>query len=101
MNCNAVTPPAIDPNKGALDETLDPAVLDAHIDVTFAALKCGLTHVSHITTEGMEAPHVKYTWLGQTRNHHDDHHAYNYAILEKIVQWHLGHLARTAVRSHR
>ena len=96
VNCKSVTPPALDPAKGAQDETFDPAVLDAHIDLTVAAQQCGLTHVSHITTEGMEAPHARYTWLGQTRNHHDDHHAYNYPILEKIAQWHISKLARTA-----
>jgi hypothetical protein len=96
VNCKSVSPPAIDAAKGALDENLDPAVLDAHIAITVAAHQCGLTHVSHLTTEGMEAPHVKYSWLGQTRNHHDDHHASNYPILEKIVQWNLGNMARTA-----
>src|SRR5205814_6204301 len=96
LNCKHVSPPSLDPSKGAQDETFDPAVLSAHLDITAAAQQCGLTHVSHITTEGMEAPHVKYTWLGQTRNHHDDHHAYNYPILEKIVQWNLGNLARMA-----
>jgi hypothetical protein len=95
-NCKTLTPPPLDPARGALDETFDPAVLTAHIDITVAAQQCGLTHVSHITTEGMEAPHTRYSWLGQARNHHDDHHAYNYPILEKIAQWHLGNLARTA-----
>jgi hypothetical protein len=96
VNCKSVTPPSLDPAKGAQDETFDPAVLAAHIDITVAAQQCGLTHVSHITTEGMEAPHAKYTWLGQTRNHHDDHHAYNYPMLEKIVAWNLGNVAHTA-----
>jgi hypothetical protein len=96
VNCKSVRPPTLDPAKGALDETLDPDVLKAHIDLTVAAQQCGLTHVSHITTEGMEAPHVRYTWLGETRNHHDDHHAYNYPVLEKIAQWNLGNIARTA-----
>jgi hypothetical protein len=96
LGCKSVSPPAIDAGKGAQDETFDPAVLDAHLQLTAAAQQCGLTHVSHITTEGMEAPHAKYAWLGQTRNHHDDHHAANYPILEKITQWNLGNLARMA-----
>jgi hypothetical protein len=95
-SCKSLSPPAIDPAKGALDETFDPAVLNAHLELTVAAQQCGLTHVSHVTTEGMEAPHSRYTWLGQTRNHHDDHHAYNYPMLEKIAQWNLGNLARLA-----
>jgi hypothetical protein len=85
--CKNLTAPAIDPKKGALDETLDPEVLDAHIDVTLAAQRCNLTHVSHISIEGMEGPHARYTWLGQTRNHHDDQHAANTPILEKIVTY--------------
>lgn len=84
-NCKTIAPPAIAASKGALDETLDAEVLDAHIDVTLAAQRCNLTHVSHISIEGMEGPHARYTWVGQTRNHHDDHHASNYPILEKIV----------------
>jgi len=85
--CKNVAAPAIAANKGAMDETLDPEVLDAHIDVTLAAQRCNLTHVSHISIEGMEGPHAKYTWVGQTRNHHDDHHAGNTAILEKIATY--------------
>jgi hypothetical protein len=84
-NCKTIAPPTIDPRKGAMDETLDAEVLDGHIDVTLAAQRCNLTHVSHISIEGMEGPHAKYSWLGQTRNHHDDHHAGNQPILEKIV----------------
>jgi len=38
LDCKSVKAPAIDPMKGALDETLDPDVLAAHIDVSFAAL---------------------------------------------------------------
>jgi hypothetical protein len=98
INCKSVSPPAIDAKKGALDETIDPAVLDAHLDITVAAHQCGLTHVSHITTEGMEAPHARYTWLGQTKNHHDDHHASNFTVLEKIAQWNVGIVARLAER---
>jgi hypothetical protein len=86
-NCKAVMAPQVGPMEGALDENLDPKVLAGHIDVTFQALRCGLTHVSHITIEGMEAPHVRYTWVGQTANHHNDHHAYNYPILQKIDTW--------------
>jgi hypothetical protein len=86
-NCKNVPAPTIDPKKGALDENLDQEVLDAHIDVTLAAQRCSLTHVSHVSIEGMEGPHARYTWLGQTRNHHDDQHAANLPILEKIVTY--------------
>jgi hypothetical protein len=79
---------------GALDENLDPKVLEAMIDISFQAQKCGLTRVSHIAMEGMEAPHVKYRWLGQTRDHHNDHHASNFAVLEKIATWWFAQIAR-------
>jgi hypothetical protein len=96
LTCKNATPPAIDPAKGALDDNLDPDVLAAHIDLTFAAQQCGLTHVSHISIEGMEAPHVRYTWapIGQTKNHHDDHHGFNYAVLQKIDTWWMSQVAR-------
>jgi hypothetical protein len=95
-SCKTPTPPTLDPKKGAMDETIDPAVLDAHIDVTFAAQRCNLTHVSHISIEGMEGPHVKYSWLGETANHHDDHHASNQPILEKIVTYWMQKVAKVA-----
>jgi hypothetical protein len=62
-------------------------VMTAHIDVILAAQKCGLTRVSHILFEGMEGPHIVYNWLGDPRNHHDDHHAGDMAILQKIATW--------------
>jgi hypothetical protein len=67
---------------GRLDQ-----LLTAHIDIAFAAHKCGLTHVSHIAFEGMEGPKVVYSWLGDTRNHHDDHHANDMAMVQKIYTW--------------
>jgi hypothetical protein len=87
-------PAATGAGAGALDENLDPAVLAAMIDISFQAQKCGLTRVSHIAMEGMEAPHVKYRWLGQTRDHHNDHHAYAYPVLEKIATWWFAQIAR-------
>jgi Protein of unknown function (DUF1552) len=69
----------------------DSASLDqqikAHIDIVFAAQKCGLTRVSHIAFEGMEGPHIVYSWLNDPRNHHDDHHANDTAMLQKIATW--------------
>jgi hypothetical protein len=93
LNCKSVSPPALAATRGAMDETIDPEVLAAHIQVTFAAQKCNLTHVSHISIEGMEAPHTVYRWLGQTKNHHDDHHAFNYPMLEKIDRWWMTQMA--------
>jgi hypothetical protein len=58
-----------------------------HIDIVFAAQKCGLTRVSHISFEGMEGPHIVYSWLQDPRNHHDDHHANDAAMLQKIATW--------------
>jgi hypothetical protein len=81
---------------GALNENLDPKVLEAMIDISFQAQKCGLTRVSHIAMEGMEAPHVKYRWLGETGDHHNDHHAYAYPVLEKIATWWFAQVKRMA-----
>jgi hypothetical protein len=57
------------------------------VDITFLMHQCGLTHVSHIQFEGMGGPHIKYDWLGDPRNHHDDNHANDNAILQKIETW--------------
>jgi hypothetical protein len=94
--CTGVMPPALAAGKGAVDEGLDPEVLDRHIDVTHAAHMCGLTRVSHISIEGMEGPHAKYSWLGDPKNHHDDHHANDNAILQKIVAYWFSKMARLA-----
>jgi Protein of unknown function (DUF1552) len=57
------------------------------VDISFVAQQCGLTHVSHLQFEGMGGPHIKYEWLGDPRNHHDDNHANDNAILQKIETW--------------
>ncbi len=57
------------------------------VDINFVAQQCGLTHVSHLQFEGMGGPHIKYQWLGDPRNHHDDNHANDNAILQKIETW--------------
>ena len=57
------------------------------VDINFVAQQCGLTHVSHLQFEGMGGPHIKYEWLGDPRNHHDDNHANDNAILQKIETW--------------
>jgi hypothetical protein len=91
------TKPGQPADAGALDQQLI-----AHIDIVFAAQKCGLTRVSHIAFEGMEGPHITYSWLKDPRNHHDDHHANDTPMLQKIVTWWfermgqmLNHLAST------
>jgi hypothetical protein len=66
----------------------------AHIDVVLAAQRCGLTHVSHVLFEGMEGPHIVYDWLGDPRNHHDDHHAGDTPILLKIATWWMTQIGR-------
>jgi len=57
------------------------------VDITFMAHQCNLTHVSHVSFEGMGGPHIKYEWLGDPRNHHDDNHASDFAIVQKIETW--------------
>jgi hypothetical protein len=64
------------------------------VDITFMAQQCNLTHVSHVSFEGMGGPHVKYEWLGDPRNHHDDNHANDNAILQKIETWWFSMIAR-------
>jgi len=64
------------------------------VDITFLKHQCGLTHVTYFSFEGMEGPHVKYVWLGDPRNHHDDNHANDNAILQKIETWWFSMIAR-------
>jgi hypothetical protein len=66
------------------------------VDMTFLKHQCGLTHVTYVSFEGMEGPHVKYDWLGDPRNHHDDNHASDLPILQKIETWWMTMVARLA-----
>lgn len=50
--------------------SLDPSVIAAHIQVTYAAHLCGLTRVSHISIHGFSSPHTPYRWLGDTQGLH-------------------------------
>jgi hypothetical protein len=68
--------------------------MEQMIDLTFVAQQCNLTHVSHVSFEGMGGPHIKYEWLGDPRNHHDDNHAGDNAILQKIETWWFTMIAR-------
>jgi hypothetical protein len=67
--------------------SLDPDVIAAHVDVLFNAHLCGLTHVSHFTIHGNSSPHNHYSWLGDTRGFHDDHHAGDMPMIAKISSW--------------
>jgi hypothetical protein len=69
-------------------------VLAAHTDVILAAQKCGLTRISHILFEGMEGPHIRYDWLNDPRNHHDDHHAGDMTTCLKIATWWMSQINR-------
>jgi hypothetical protein len=77
--CMKPTAPGADGDLGTM--------IQQHIDIIFAAQKCGLTRVSHIAFEGMEGPHIVYSWLKDPRNHHDDHHAGDMPMLQKIATW--------------
>ena len=70
--------------------------IEQMVDISFMAHQCGLTHVSHISFEGMGGPHIKYDWLGDPRNHHDDNHANDNAILQKIETWWFSMIGRLA-----
>jgi hypothetical protein len=69
-------------------------VMSAHTDVILAAQKCGLTRISHILFEGMEGPHIVYDWLNDPRNHHDDHHAGDMVMCQKIATWWMSQINR-------
>jgi hypothetical protein len=81
--------PTVEPGSAKLGD-----VMAAHTDIILAAQKCGLTRVSHILFEGMEGPHIVYDWLADPRNHHDDHHAGDLPILQKIATWWMSQVAR-------
>jgi Protein of unknown function (DUF1552) len=66
------------------------------VDITFHKHQCGLTHVTYISFEGMEGPHIKYDWLQDPRNHHDDNHANDAPILQRIETWWFEMVARLA-----
>jgi hypothetical protein len=66
------------------------------VDVSFGAHLCGLTHVSHISFEGMGGPHIKYDWLNDPRNHHDDNHANDMGVIQRIETWWFSMIARLA-----
>jgi hypothetical protein len=79
-NCQAPPKPGADVDRASLN----PKVVAAHIDVAFAAQMCGLTRISHMSILGMEGPHIAYGWLGDTRGHHNTHHAGDYVTIQKI-----------------
>jgi hypothetical protein len=72
---------------------LSPEVVRAHVDVTFQAQLCGMTRISHISILGMEGPHNRYGWLGDTKGHHNLHHDGDLDIVEKIDTFVLGEVA--------
>lgn len=92
--CTQPAKPLAEANKSSLN----PAVVEAHIDVAFAAQMCGLTRVSHISILGMEGPHNSYGWLGDTMGHHNQHHGNNFEMLNKIDTFILGNVARMATK---
>jgi hypothetical protein len=68
--------------------------LEQLIDITFQAHRCGLTHVTYLSFEGMEGPHIKYEWVDDPRNHHDDNHANDSPVLQRIETWWFSMIAR-------
>ncbi len=88
-SCNELVGP-----DAALDqEFLDPAIVIAHIDIASHALQCGLTRVAHIAILGMEGPHDRYGWLGDTIGHHEQHHQSNAGMIAKIETYILEQVA--------
>ncbi|MEM9455335.1 MAG: DUF1552 domain-containing protein [Myxococcota bacterium] len=88
-SCEDNQPPSDDLDRA----NLDPAVVQAHGEVVFNALMCGLTHVAHISILGMEGPHNRYGWLGDTKGHHNLHHDGDLDIIEQIDAFVLSQLA--------
>jgi hypothetical protein len=66
------------------------------IDITFRVHQCGLTHVTYLSFEGMEGPKIKYEWVNDPRNHHDDNHASDFPVIERIETWWFSMVARLA-----
>lgn len=85
------------PLPATLDKAnLDPKIIAAHVDVTFAAQLCGLTRVSHISILGMEGPHNGYGFLGmpgENWSHHQVHHGGDQPKILKIDQFVLSNVA--------
>jgi Protein of unknown function (DUF1552) len=79
------------PMDGGLDVNLTQL-----LDLTFVAHRCNLTHVTYFSFEGMEGPHIVYNWLQDPRNIHDDQHAGDIPILQRIATWKMSIIARMA-----
>jgi hypothetical protein len=90
--CQAPPRPGADLDRASLS----PRVVAAHIDVAFAAQMCGLTRISHMSILGMEGPHIAYGWLGDTRGHHNTHHAGDYPTIQKIDTFIISCVAQVA-----
>lgn len=86
-------------NPLAPDASLDgawlaPEIVQAHVDVAFQALTCGLTRVAHVSILGMEGPHTPYQWLGDSVGHHECHHQFFWDVIERIDAFVLSQVAR-------
>ncbi|MEM9191540.1 MAG: DUF1552 domain-containing protein [Myxococcota bacterium] len=83
----------VPPDDGLDRNNLDPRVVRAHVDTTFAAQQCGLTRVSHISILGREGPHNRYGWLGDMRGHHNNYHENDWDMILNIDHFILGEIA--------
>lgn len=87
------------PNKPSKNSaSLDPDVIDAHLEVTFNAHQCGLTHVSHFSLHGFSSPHTQYSWLGDTRGLHGCYHDNVRPMVDKISTYVFEKVAQLAAR---
>jgi hypothetical protein len=94
-NCTAPAKPGIELDRSGIS----PAVITANVDVTFAAIKCGLTRVAHISIMGFEAPFDGWGFLGsagENWSHHQVMHAGDEPKYTKIANYIISKVAQMA-----
>lgn len=72
--CQAETPKLGSCNKSKPSyETISRENVEALAQIGLNALKCGLTHVLHLTILGFGGPHISYCWIHPTTEHNCHH----------------------------
>lgn len=84
------------PGQDAFGGGLTPPVMSAMVDLTFSLHLCNMTHVSHISYLGFEAPFVRAAWLGDTVGWHNLHHQNKYDIIQKLDRYIIEKVAQMA-----
>jgi hypothetical protein len=72
-------------------------IIKSHVDVAATALACGLTHTTHISILGREAPHIGFFWLpGVAYNHHEASHRNHDPTLSAMEKYSMYLMSRMA-----